>query len=177
MMAGGVCERVAAISLIAVLLQLAGITLFVLGFFPVKPALMGISGIESVKPVCNYEEETTHKGASYQEVSGITPQYDRLIIMVVDGLPAEFVLGRGGQLPPTEMLMAMPYTQKLLTSGRALGFHAKAAPPTVTMPRLKAMTSGAIAGFLDVAFNFNTQALLGDNLINTKRGGVMDKMD
>jgi hypothetical protein len=42
MMAGGVCERVAAISLIAVLLQLAGITLFVLGFFPVKPALMGI---------------------------------------------------------------------------------------------------------------------------------------
>jgi len=87
---------------------------------------------------------------------------------VVDGLPAEFVLGRGGQLPPTEMLMAMPYTQKLLTSGRALGFHAKAAPPTVTMPRLKAMTSGAIAGFLDVAFNFNTQALLGDNLITGK---------
>jgi hypothetical protein len=43
---------------------------------------MGISGIESVKPVCNYEEEATHKGASYQEVSGITPQYDRLIIMV-----------------------------------------------------------------------------------------------
>jgi hypothetical protein len=42
MMAGGVCERVAAISLIAVLLQLAGLTLFVLGFFPVKPALMGI---------------------------------------------------------------------------------------------------------------------------------------
>jgi hypothetical protein len=134
MMAGGVCERVAAISLIAVLLQLAGLTLFVLGFFPVKPALMGIrmqgflfvsftlpfmvlrwcgdgvihggeikmafvqfffplfqelhctvencSGIESVKPVCNYEEEATHKGASYQEVSGITPQYDRLIIMV-----------------------------------------------------------------------------------------------
>jgi ethanolaminephosphotransferase len=27
------------------------------------------------------------------------------------------------------------------------------------------MTSGAIAGFLDVAFNFNTQAMLGDSLI------------
>lgn len=27
------------------------------------------------------------------------------------------------------------------------------------------MTSGAIAGFLDVAFNFNTQALLDDNLV------------
>lgn len=27
------------------------------------------------------------------------------------------------------------------------------------------MVSGAIGGFLDVAFNFNTQALLDDNLI------------
>lgn len=59
----------------------------------------------------------------------------------------------------------MPYTQSLLASGMAVGYHAKAAPPTVTMPRLKAMVSGAIGGFLDVAFNFNTQALLDDNLI------------
>lgn len=27
------------------------------------------------------------------------------------------------------------------------------------------MTSGAIAGFLDVAYNFNTQALLDDNIL------------
>lgn len=27
------------------------------------------------------------------------------------------------------------------------------------------MVSGAIGGFLDVAFNFNTQALLDDNII------------
>ncbi|XP_021639181.2 GPI ethanolamine phosphate transferase 2 isoform X3 [Hevea brasiliensis] len=60
---------------------------------------------------------------------------------------------------------AMPYTHSLLSSGMAIGYHAKAAPPTVTMPRLKAMVSGAIGGFLDVAFNFNTQALLDDNLL------------
>lgn len=30
---------------------------------------------------------------------------------------------------------------------------------------LQAMVSGAIGGFLDVAFNFNTQALLDDNLL------------
>ncbi|XP_022564228.1 GPI ethanolamine phosphate transferase 2-like isoform X2 [Brassica napus] len=59
----------------------------------------------------------------------------------------------------------MPYTQSLLANGDAIGYHAKAAPPTVTMPRLKAMVSGAIGGFLDVAFNFNTQALLDDNLL------------
>ncbi|XP_038881646.1 GPI ethanolamine phosphate transferase 2 isoform X3 [Benincasa hispida] len=60
---------------------------------------------------------------------------------------------------------AMPYTQSLLANGIAKGYHAKAAPPTVTMPRLKAIVSGAIGGFLDVAFNFNTQALLDDNLL------------
>ena len=31
----------------------------------------------------------------------------------------------------------MPYTQSLLANGMAIGYHAKAAPPTVTMPRLK----------------------------------------
>jgi len=55
----------------------------------------------------------------------------------VDGLPAEFVLGRGEKPPTKSMMEAMPYTQSLLSSGRAIGYHAKAAPPTVTMPRLK----------------------------------------
>lgn len=44
--------------------------------------------------------------------------------------------------PPTKALMeAMPYTQSLLADGIAKGFHAKAAPPTVTMPRLKVSVS------------------------------------
>ncbi|GAB4848789.1 hypothetical protein Ancab_003517 [Ancistrocladus abbreviatus] len=85
--------------------------------------------------------------------------------MVVDGLPAEFVLGKDSQPPSLAMMGAMPYSQSLLANGMAIGYHAKAAPPTVTMPRLKAMVSGAIGGFLDVAFNFNTQALLDDNLL------------
>lgn len=75
------------------------------------------------------------------------------------------MLGKHGKPPTKAFVEAMPYTQSLLASGKAIGYHAKAAPPTVTMPRLKAMVSGAIGGFLDVAFNFNTQALLDDNLL------------
>ncbi|KAK6923831.1 GPI ethanolamine phosphate transferase 2, C-terminal [Dillenia turbinata] len=85
--------------------------------------------------------------------------------LVIDGLPAEFVLGKDGRPPSKEMREAMPYTQLLLANQMAVGYHAKAAPPTVTMPRLKAMVSGAPGGFLDVALNFNTQAFLDDNLI------------
>lgn len=76
------------------------------------------------------------------------------------------MLGRDDKPPAKSMMEAMPYTQSLLSNGSATAYHAKAAPPTVTMPRLKAMLSGAIGGFLDVAFNFNTQALLDDNLLD-----------
>ncbi|KAJ0636247.1 putative alkaline-phosphatase-like, core domain superfamily [Helianthus annuus] len=127
-----------------------------------------------------------------QKLSEIPPSYDRLILLVIDGLPAEFVLGRDGQPPSKTLKDAMPYTQSLLASKMALGYHAKAAPPTVTLPRLKvllklyrsfkyaiiffsfadhiqqAMTSGSIGGFLDVLFNFNTQAFLEDNILGWK---------
>ncbi|XP_058097022.1 GPI ethanolamine phosphate transferase 2 isoform X2 [Magnolia sinica] len=168
------CARLATWTIAAVLLQVLGLSLFALGFFPVKPTLSGVSGPESYQmPTCDSTLEDGNKTALppdhlrslYKEMSGIPPSFDRLILMVVDGLPAEFVLGKGDQPPSKAMMEAMPYTQSLLSNGRAVGYHAKAAPPTVTMPRLKAMVSGAIGGFLDVAFNFNTQAFLDDNLL------------
>lgn len=55
----------------------------------------------------------------------------------MDGLPAELLLGRGDRPPPADLVAAMPFTHRLLATGKGVGFHAKAAPPTVTMPRLK----------------------------------------
>nr|XP_016514833.1 PREDICTED: GPI ethanolamine phosphate transferase 2-like isoform X3 [Nicotiana tabacum] len=167
------CKKLTVITVLAVLIQVIGLALFVLGFFPVKPALSGFSGVEGFyQPGADSAEfqNTTNLSESqlkylYQDLSLVPPLFDRLILMVIDGLPAEFVLGKDGQPPQKAFKEAMPYTQSLLSKGRAIGYHAKAAPPTVTMPRLKAMVSGAVGGFLDVAFNFNTQALLDDNII------------
>ncbi|WCJ31981.1 GPI ethanolamine phosphate transferase 2 [Euphorbia peplus] len=166
------CSNLTILTVAGVILQMIGLFLFVFGFFPVKPALSGVSGIESYYEPGSDQNETMkvpfphHLKSSYQELSGISPLYDRLILMVIDGLPAEFVLGKDGQPPSRDFMEAMPYTQSLLANGMAVGYHAKAAPPTVTMPRMKAMVSGAIGGFLDVAFNFNTQAMLDDNLLD-----------
>ncbi|KAK4707753.1 hypothetical protein R3W88_028678 [Solanum pinnatisectum] len=167
------CKKLTVIAVLAVLIQVFGLALFVLGFFPVKPALSGFSGVESFYPPgadsAEFQNITNLSDSQlkylYQELSLVPPLFDRLILMVIDGLPAEFVLGKDGEPPPKSFKEAMPYTQSLLSKGRAIGYHAKAAPPTVTMPRLKAMVSGAVGGFLDVAFNFNTQALLDDNII------------
>ena len=42
---------------------------------------------------------------------------------------------------------------RLIRSGAALPFTAYASSPTVTMPRLKAITTGSVPSFLDVILN------------------------
>lgn len=42
---------------------------------------------------------------------------------------------------------------RLISDGRAIPFTAHAAAPTVTMPRVKALTTGSIPSFLDVILN------------------------
>lgn len=43
---------------------------------------------------------------------------------------------------------------RLIESGAALPFTAHATSPTITMPRVKAMTTGSIPSFLDLILNF-----------------------
>jgi predicted AlkP superfamily pyrophosphatase or phosphodiesterase len=42
----------------------------------------------------------------------------------------------------------------LIRSGAALPFTGHASPPTITMPRVKAITTGSVPSFLDVVLNF-----------------------
>ncbi|XP_078444466.1 alkaline-phosphatase-like family protein isoform X2 [Wolffia australiana] len=168
------CSRLVVWTLVVVVLQILGLLLFVWGFFPVRPALSGLSGPESfLMPNCDHgdfpETKNLHpveRRALYEEMSQLPPFFDRLILMVIDGLPAEFLLGKGQIAPSEAKVSSMPYTHSLLSTGKALGYHALAATPTVTMPRLKAIVSGIVGGFLDVAFNFNTQEMLDDNLVD-----------
>ena len=43
---------------------------------------------------------------------------------------------------------------RLIRSGDAVPFTAHASAPTVTMPRVKAITTGSVPSFLDVILNF-----------------------
>jgi len=42
----------------------------------------------------------------------------------------------------------------VISDGSAIPFTAHATSPTITMPRVKAITTGSIPGFLDVILNF-----------------------
>ncbi|GKT43818.1 GPI ethanolamine phosphate transferase 2 [Colletotrichum spaethianum] len=111
-----------------ILIPLAIVT-FASGFFPYKPVLPGLAQYETLE-------------------YGPPPAapFDRLIFMVVDALRSDFVYVDG---------TGFTYTQELIRDGAALPFTAYARSPTVTMPRIKAITTGSIPSFLDVILNLD----------------------
>ncbi|XP_039580003.1 GPI ethanolamine phosphate transferase 2 isoform X6 [Passer montanus] len=86
------------------------------------------------------------------------PLFKKVVIVLIDALRDDFVFGSKGK-------QFMPYTTQVVEKGTSYSFIAEAKPPTVTMPRIKALMTGSIPGFIDVVVNLNSPALLDDNLI------------
>jgi ethanolaminephosphotransferase len=57
-------------------------------------------------------------------------------------------------LPFESLGIYIDTSSSLIRSGAALPFTAHATSPTITMPRVKAITTGSIPSFLDVILNF-----------------------
>ncbi|OAA34419.1 Alkaline-phosphatase-like, core domain protein [Metarhizium rileyi] len=114
---------------IANILVPLSIVIFGIGFFPYKPFLPGLADYEALE-------------------FGDTPSapFDKLVFMVVDALRSDFVFSQES---------GFEYTQSLIRNGLAMPFTAHARSPTVTMPRLKAMTTGSIPSFVDLILNFD----------------------
>ncbi|RPB25398.1 alkaline phosphatase-like protein [Terfezia boudieri ATCC MYA-4762] len=103
-----------------------GIFTFAVGFFPYKPFLPGLS-------VFSEESEL------------VAAPFNKVVFMVIDALRADFVYSENSNFK---------FTQSLISSGAAFPFTAHANAPTITMPRIKAMLTGAVPGFLDLILNF-----------------------
>ncbi|KAI2463939.1 alkaline phosphatase-like protein [Annulohypoxylon bovei var. microspora] len=105
------------------------IVVFAIGFFPYKPFLPGLA---------------EYKPLEY----GPPPEapFDRLIFMVVDALRSDFVFTNGS---------GFEFTQGLISDGVAIPFTAHATSPTITMPRIKAITTGSTPSFLDAILSFD----------------------
>lgn len=59
----------------------------------------------------------------------------------------------------------MDYTFKAKSSGRACLYTVKVHPPTVTLPRIKSITSGTIPSFIDIALNFGSNQMKSDSFM------------
>ena len=116
-----------ALSLTASVFLVGAVLIFAVGFFPHKAFLPGLA--------------TWREGLPQRT----TAPFDKVIFMVIDALRNDFVYSESSNFA---------FTQSLIRSGAALPFTGHASAPTITMPRVKAITTGSVPSFLDVVLNF-----------------------
>lgn len=129
--------------LIGLFAQLGAFLLFCKGFFPTKVLLTS----------AEVERYSTNPPQGYVEPK---QQFDKVVLMVVDAMRADFLFSNNSY---------MQFAHGLLNDGYGLGFTAFSNPPTVTLPRLKGITTGSTPNFIDAVLNIaedDTSSTLGD---------------
>ena len=124
-------------------------SIFLVGFFPAKPGDSELASAKNLPPT-------------------FKRRVGKLVIVVIDALRADFVvdtLDNGEHFDQKKI----KFLNTMIRDRRALGLVTRASPPTVTLPRIKAMTTGNIPGFVDIVRNFDTTQLTEDNLIRQWR--------
>lgn len=119
--------------------QLIAVFIFAIGYFPSKTLLKG-----------HAVPYTSNDGDSGQQVQdskhgGSVPQFNKLVFVVIDALRSDFLYH--------QEVSHFHNLHKLINNGNAIGFTAYSNPPTVTLPRLKGITTGSTPIFLDAILN------------------------
>lgn len=116
-------------SVILLLLQIVAIFTFSIGFFPQKSVLQGDASFLYLP----------------QQQSRSDPVFRKLVLVVIDALRSDFLF--------QESNSKFNFVHQLLNDGAAWGYTAYSNPPTVTLPRLKGITTGSTPNFLDAILN------------------------
>lgn len=109
--------------------QLVAVSFFCAGFFPQKKVLKGDAQF-LIEPSLQNEAQ---------------PAFKKLVLVVIDALRSDFLF--------EESNSRFSFVHQLLNEGSAWGFTAYSNPPTVTLPRLKGITTGVTPNFLDAILN------------------------
>lgn len=72
------------------------------------------------------------------------PPFKNLIFVVIDAFRSDFAFSTSS---------SMPFIHSSIRNQTALGFTAFSSPPTVTLPRIKGLTTGSTPNFLDAILN------------------------
>uniref|UniRef100_A0A1I7TEU7 GPI ethanolamine phosphate transferase 3 n=1 Tax=Caenorhabditis tropicalis TaxID=1561998 RepID=A0A1I7TEU7_9PELO len=102
----------------------------------------------------------------------MTQQYKRIILILVDALRYDFLIpideqkSKNSNSPEWFYKGQMKQVGKLIKSGKASIGTLLADPPTTTLQRLKALTTGTLPTFIDAGDNFSPDATVNeDNFI------------
>ncbi|KAK7037880.1 GPI ethanolamine phosphate transferase 3 [Favolaschia claudopus] len=97
----------------------------------------------------------------------LRPTHQRAILLIVDALRFDFI-------SPDPPIPASPFHHNILTLPRELTaakprnsflFNAYSDPPTATLQRIKALTTGSLPTFVDIGNNFGGSSIAEDSII------------
>ncbi len=146
--------------------QVLGFLLFCKGFLLKRVVIPEYSDCSNPPP--------THPHTSHTPITHTLPschnqerKYKRVVWLLIDALRYDFVHWDETTSSPPVYRNKMPYVRKLLQEqpSKAKLFKFVADPPTSTMQRLKALTTGGLPTFIDIGSNFNSYAILEDSII------------
>ncbi|CAO3563846.1 unnamed protein product [Mortierella alpina] len=138
--------------------QLVGLVMFAKGFFPYKVISTSFSTLQDLPPLPVVPLITGQQGSEPSTLERdrnpnqepmlrsdtIKPRFGKVVLMLVDALRSDFLYGNDSDFH---------FMQSLINDHKAIPFTALASAPTVTLPRLKALTTGTVPGFLDAILN------------------------
>ena len=105
-----------AVICIFIVIPVFCLAVYLNGFFPVKTSIPG-------------HAELRNFTLSGKILSTPPTLFDKLVIVLIDALRADFILNGQNN--------SMPHVSEMIRDGRGIVFDVKAHPPTVTLPRIK----------------------------------------
>jgi phosphatidylinositol glycan class O len=129
--------------------HLAGIYLFTRGFLLTRLALSEHSDCFAHPNSCT-----------------LPPTHRRAVLLIIDSLRFDF-LTLDPPSPPSPFhhnVLTLPRELTAAHPERSLLFNAYADPPTATLQRIKALTTGSLPTFVDIGSNFGGSSITEDSL-------------
>jgi predicted AlkP superfamily pyrophosphatase or phosphodiesterase len=105
--------------------------------------------------------------------NGIIPlskpnEFKQIILIIIDALRYDFIKPNNNNSIINNYQNQMPFIRKLLEtkSKQSILLKLIADPPTTTLQRLKALTTGTLPTFIDISYNFIGYEIEEDNILN-----------
>lgn len=119
--------------------------------------------------VCTNGASDSHEGHFAHTCDGQPRLFKRVVWLLIDALRYDFIVYDPDLDPsPPPYRNKMPFVRDLLRDQpqHARLFKLMVDPPTTTMQRLKALTTGGLPTFIDISSNFNSHEILEDSLLH-----------
>ncbi|KAK9720191.1 mannose-ethanolamine phosphotransferase gpi13 [Basidiobolus ranarum] len=146
------------------LTNIGGIYLFTRGFLLSRKVLDNQSECE-VTPLAGRSPAYVNAGS---DACWHKPTFKKAVVIVIDALRFDFAVYNETNSEPAYYQNKLPIIEKYLKEQpeNSFLFQYIADPPTSTLQRLQALTTGSLPTFIDVGNNFAGSAVLEDNLMD-----------